>query len=68
MGNQEPESYTVSLVFVPKQDLTSIKTFKKKSHRHLHTEKKGKQQGELYQSNRVPESFQSEVIGFLFWQ
>lgn len=41
---------------------------KKKSHRRLHTEKKGKQQGELHQSNRLSESFQSEVIGFLLSQ
>lgn len=41
---------------------------KKKSHRHLHIEKEGKPQGEIHQINKLPESFQSEVIEFLLSQ
>lgn len=50
------------------QHLDINKNIKKKSHRRLHIEKEGKRQGEIHQINRLPESFQSEVIGFLLSQ
>ena len=50
------------------QRLDINKNIKKKSHKHLHTEKTGNQQGELHQSIRCPESFQSEMIRFLLQQ
>lgn len=50
------------------QRLDINKNIFKKSHKHLHTEKTGNQQGELHQSIKCPESFQSEMIRFLLQQ
>lgn len=67
MWETRSPNHTLLVLFLY-QRLDINKNIKKKSHRRLHTEKKGKQQGELHQSNRLSESFQSEVIGFLLSQ
>lgn len=59
-------NHTVLVLFLC-QRLDINKNIKKKF-THLHAEKKGKQQGELRQSIRLPESFLSEMIRFLLRQ
>lgn len=67
MWETRSPNHTLLVLFLY-QHLDINKNIKKKSHRRLHREKKGKQQGELHQINRLPESFLSEVIGFLLSQ
>lgn len=53
------------LVLFLYQLLNINKNMKKVSHRHLHTERKGEQKGELQQTKRPSESLRREAARFL---